>query len=771
MSLKLLLLDVSSKRESARLGADFNSASRPNSLSLISSGGGGGGGGSRGEGERQEQINARDSKKVNDDNEDEDEDDAIAALEAELEAEALQDLGEHGQGGANKTERPTRLTMAERRVIEADPGYKRHLALRVAFIFSVNLGVATAVNIAYLETQTRDVAALKTTSFFLLAAFKFMWNAAVLPVLLTSPILAKFFGTDVDFKWRRAFAGVLLATNAFIVPCVITALQAPTCFAALNPNMHGQQPLVMASYHEQSTQTIETGFNPSSSSSSSSSFGAATCPSQGVGEVRFSNFTSDQYRSTTFSPPFLYNYQCSSTLLMLYSPVFMFAAVLSLAEHLAQDMFNAMLLLRLPLGERMEQWVLRRVPRLLLGFARRQQRRKGRANNEFASASHALDLLEMDRFWYKVMLELLVSLSFGLAAPILALAFSACLYLRAVRKHNHIVAFLKDNAFLQQHLLQHQQHEQQQHHHHQHQQQNPGSRLSQKQQQQQQQRQQAGEGERDLDLVAALSDRHIVRRELREALKEATHEAGFGEGQGRKTPLHGVRIWICVFGSVFLVLFLADVAGDNENATTALWAPIMQFVMPCVVVLFCNRMLPPSWCEGSVRAGQRVFFGPPSSQNVASFGQMLEQVGAICCGGGGSGDGSVGVGGGDVETPRSSTAAAASRATEIPRQSTFSMVNPSLFPVVSTDQRLSLSRSNAPEDDHSGGLRMNALMQPSSATLNPLRLSQAAPSQALRTSLNAPNQALRTSQSAPNQLRISQSAPSAPTQARTSSHY
>jgi hypothetical protein len=80
------------------------------------------------------------------------------------------------------------------------------------------------------------------------------------------------------------------------------------------------------------------------------------------------------------------------------------------------------------------------------------------------------------------------------------------------------------------------------------------------------------------------------------------------------TALYNARWLLVIFPSLFLALFVADIAGDAEGIESVLWAPILMSLLPPAVLFALTRLLPAGRAlpEDSPDTDTRVSFAPSS---------------------------------------------------------------------------------------------------------------------------------------------------------------
>ena len=177
----------------------------------------------------------------------------------------------------------------------------RTVGMIVAYIAG-NLFVVSGVNTAYVYValyQSRQVLVLAQ---LLLSLFKLTWNTVVSPRMIRCIIyILSTMNVQSRVFQRRLFVMQLMVSllNNIVIPCLIVATVSPNCF-----------------YHV---------FHPQADVTSSFQYtNCAVYTNDGQCFLKV-NTTA----STSYSPPFIYSYQCSSDFVTYYSSVFLFLCIIS----------------------------------------------------------------------------------------------------------------------------------------------------------------------------------------------------------------------------------------------------------------------------------------------------------------------------------------------------------------------------------------------------------------------------------------------------------
>lgn len=177
----------------------------------------------------------------------------------------------------------------------------RTVGVFVAYIV-VNLLVVSGVNTAYVYVALYQSNQVVVLAQILLSVFKLTWNTVVSPTMIRCVIyILSTMNVQSRVFQRRLFVMQLMVSllNNIVIPCLIVATVSHNCFYHV--------------FHPQSEVT--------------SSFDYKSCAVYRSDGFCFQEVTSTV--STSYSPPFIYSYQCSSDFVTYYSSVFMFLCVIS----------------------------------------------------------------------------------------------------------------------------------------------------------------------------------------------------------------------------------------------------------------------------------------------------------------------------------------------------------------------------------------------------------------------------------------------------------
>jgi Leucine-rich repeat (LRR) protein len=315
----------------------------------------------------------------------------VAALAVVLKAQLrkLTDhLSEHRDIARMVSDSPS---VTEREVLS---GYKR--AAIYATFFFINFTVMIGVNIAYLYVVLYENSTYSTIAQISLSLFKLMWNN---------------FGSQFLIRWtRRQVASTaedasrgagLFAIQLFValfnyiaIPCLVVGVVNPDCFNSLFVNA----PTVHTTFFYEHCKVIAGGGGGC----------ALYLPDEG---------------SSSYSPPFTYSYECSSSLIAYYAPSFIYMALI---VTFVNPTLKAALLWayqRRVAGTRLARLLEQNVPRVLQDVvATEHSSVSGDASNGYHR------LFDANKQLVTLLTYLGVLLTFGLVFPPIAVAMLVSIY-------------------------------------------------------------------------------------------------------------------------------------------------------------------------------------------------------------------------------------------------------------------------------------------------------------------------------------------------------
>jgi Leucine-rich repeat (LRR) protein len=170
----------------------------------------------------------------------------------------------------------------------------RRVAFYTAFVM-VNLCAVVGMNAAFLAVALTQSNGVLFIAQILLSLFKLLWNTVCTPQLI------KMTANRVSKAYHNAgFVTVQVVValfNNIAIPCLVVAVVSPSCFTSV--------------------------FSPPPEVTSSFVYEITVRP--GINLVDQSFYKVTQYIS--YSPPFTYSYQCSSSLITYYAPAFVYLAI------------------------------------------------------------------------------------------------------------------------------------------------------------------------------------------------------------------------------------------------------------------------------------------------------------------------------------------------------------------------------------------------------------------------------------------------------------
>ena len=497
----------------------------------------------------------------------------------------------------------------------------------ICLLFLFNLVVSAGMNIAYIFfTLTTDTLG-QSIAKVVFALVKFVYNSVVIQRMLKSEALAQIFAAQTNFHVHSSFAFVLQVVNMLVIPCLVTALQVSTCFAPLNPIM-APIPSVTVSYIEPSTDFV---YGTRNQILANGKFNLT------YGPYAFGAYAQIEYLAQTaaFQPLFSYAYQCTSSLVVIYAPIYLLTSLLSILEFVFQHVAAALLKTGC-FPSRMEPLFLHIAPAFLVGpkyiqSARERELKKTKAKNN-SSSEPSQDskqvsslILQMNRYYFAMSGEMLVVASFGLVCPLLAVSSCLSMYVRSLRKHRLLVDFLEENrkqtAVISDRIAKHNQGE--------------GDTEGQLPRENKN-----NNSKKESDNEKDLADLTEHKLELESLVVEIQRETR--QGEWRPSPIYHVHTTMFVFSGIFLAFFLYDTAGDEMGGSSAVWAPVLMALSPWCILL-CSRLIPGSWASSCILWCQNAAFGelsladlqtrkslPPSPAGMS--GQMSREDAALSVG-------------------------------------------------------------------------------------------------------------------------------------------
>jgi hypothetical protein len=163
----------------------------------------------------------------------------------------------------------------------------------------IDLVLVTGVNVAYVYIDHNYDSDLVHTAQVAVALFKVTWNTFVVQVLLRLTAAQSEGLADSARKAHHiSLAVFVILFNNIAAPFVATAYVSSNCFYSVFVS----PPLVNVAYSYTTCATSDVHGNYSSCSV----------------------FDNSEQQATSYSPPFIYSYQCSSTFVTTYSSIYIF---------------------------------------------------------------------------------------------------------------------------------------------------------------------------------------------------------------------------------------------------------------------------------------------------------------------------------------------------------------------------------------------------------------------------------------------------------------
>jgi hypothetical protein len=268
-----------------------------------------------------------------------------------------------------------------------------------AAVVSFNIFVCLCANALYVYTLlSESTYEMKLLSKVVMAVFQLWWNMFIVPKLVefSAHVLSDL---SSQMKWMAAS---MLLFNNIIAPSLATAVTDDSCYYSLFTTR--DQIEAYYSYPYCAVYAVDV-----------------------VTEERTCYKTSIIGLSTEFTPPFIYNYQCASALLVNFTPVFLVAyAILAVVPVLMLLVMSIS-----SVTATLPRWMVRSVPAIFWPPATTPP--------ELLSTI----LIKPDRIITNLMSHMSVHLTFGVASPLLAVTMSlsvisvTTLHLTVMGRHLH----------------------------------------------------------------------------------------------------------------------------------------------------------------------------------------------------------------------------------------------------------------------------------------------------------------------------------------------
>jgi Leucine-rich repeat (LRR) protein len=169
----------------------------------------------------------------------------------------------------------------------------QRLAIYAAYA-AVNLAVVVGVNVLFVYIALYQSNSLLILAQVMLSFFKLGWNSVCTPYLIRQ--IAEYLSDTTSGAGFVSIQVMVALFNNIAIPCLVVAVVSPSCFY----NVFDAPPSVDSRFvYYSCADFLDTGCD----------------------------FYSPEIISTTYNPPFLYDYQCSSGMLTYYAPAFIYLAV------------------------------------------------------------------------------------------------------------------------------------------------------------------------------------------------------------------------------------------------------------------------------------------------------------------------------------------------------------------------------------------------------------------------------------------------------------
>lgn len=281
--------------------------------------------------------------------------------------------------------RGSRSTLSNNEGLSKRPFFSKVGAKQTAAfisLFALNVAVTLSVNGLYVygfDTSTHYY--VKVSMKVVLALFQIAWNLIVVPKTIEY-VARLVHDTSSRVKWLITLC---LSFNYIIAPAMASILSSSTCFA----DYFKEQPHVVSFYQYDICRAYSLDVSTN---------------------TRYCTELSTASFSTSFVPPFMYYYQCSSTLVTSYVPILML-------EHAILVVVPIVVALILSY-----EWAAKSAPllvvRILPSIVWPPQYRPKLADSDSFSGA----ILRPDRMIAAFMSHFVVLITYGLADPFLAVA-------------------------------------------------------------------------------------------------------------------------------------------------------------------------------------------------------------------------------------------------------------------------------------------------------------------------------------------------------------
>jgi hypothetical protein len=211
-----------------------------------------------------------------------------------------------------------------------------------ALFFLINVTVVLLVNVGFVAASLQADHVVLAVSQILYMAFKLSWNLVCTPYMID--LVTAYSGRERASSSLVTLHMLLSILNNIVIPCLVVAAQSPSCFL----NVFRASPTVNAYYRVPGCSSLGV-FTVDGASTVTT-----VCSSQSPVPL-----------SLQFEPHFSYSYQCSSSFITYYSPVFVLMGLTAGVLIPVAKALSLFCLMRAAPGTRWHQVLSAAVPRIL----------------------------------------------------------------------------------------------------------------------------------------------------------------------------------------------------------------------------------------------------------------------------------------------------------------------------------------------------------------------------------------------------------------------
>ena len=193
--------------------------------------------------------------------------------------------------------RPNRYALSRSTQIDITTIRKTTMSQRLVLYFAyvlVNLVIVVGVNVLFVYVALYQDNTLLVLAQISLSFFKLLWNSVCTPFLIR--LIAEYISHTTSGNGFVSIQVIVSLFNNIAIPCLVVAVVSPSCFYSV----FDAPPSVDSRFVYMSCED----------------FVISGC-----------DLYSREIITTTYSPPFRYDFQCSSGILTYYTPAFMYLAI------------------------------------------------------------------------------------------------------------------------------------------------------------------------------------------------------------------------------------------------------------------------------------------------------------------------------------------------------------------------------------------------------------------------------------------------------------